>query len=63
MNITSDNEDKSRQRTLNVPQSAGIAVELMDEADQISRVHLIAAAKRASGFWLHALPTPHFGRF
>ena len=57
----SGNIDKSRQRTWDVPQSEAAVVKLLDEANKISRAHLLAAAKRESGLWLQALPTPTLG--
>ena len=59
--VLSGNVDKSRQRTWDVPQSEAAVVKLLDEADQISRARLLAAAKRESGLWLQALPTPTLG--
>ena len=44
--VLSGNVDESRQRTWDVPQSEAAVVKLLDEADQISRARLLAAAKR-----------------
>ena len=37
------------------------AARLLEEADQISRARLLAAARRESGLWLHTLPTSILG--
>ena len=59
--VLSQNEDKSRQRMWDVPQSEAAVVKLLDEADQISRARLLAAAKRESGLWLQAETAPILG--
>ena len=44
-----------------MPQSEAAVVKFLDEADQISRALLLAAATRESGLWLQALPTATLG--
>ena len=44
-----------------MPQSEAVVVKLLAGADQISRARILAKAKRESGRWLQALPTPTLG--
>ena len=53
--------DMSRQSTWDEPLMETVAAGLMERADQISRARLLAATRRESGLWLHALPTPTLG--
>ena len=51
----------SKQSTWDEPLMETVAAGLMERADQISRARLLAAARRESGLWLHALPSPALG--
>ena len=56
-------EDASlgRQGTWDGPVAEASAARLLEAADQISRARLLAAAKRESGLWLHAIPSEALG--
>ena len=56
-----DDASRDRQKSWDEPLSKVAADRLLEEADQISRARLLAAASRESGLWLHAIPSPPLG--
>jgi hypothetical protein len=56
-----DEANRGRQKSWDEPLSRVAADRLLEEADQISRARLLAAASRESGLWLHAIPSPSLG--
>ena len=56
-----EDADRGRQRTWDEPRSVYLAERLKEEADQISRARLLAAAERESGLWLQVLPSASLG--
>ena len=52
----------SKGHAWDVPRAKSVAAKILEEADQLSRACLLAAASRESGLWLHALSAPSLGR-
>jgi hypothetical protein len=58
---TPDEEEASKQKAWDSIGSQLQQSSLLDNADQITRARLLAAASKESGVWLHAVPVPSMG--
>ena len=59
--ILAEVRDVGKQKSWSEPQAVAKAARLLEEAYQVSRARLLAAAYRKSGLWLHTLPTSTLG--
>ena len=59
--ILVDRRKVEKQTSWSKPQAEAKAFRLLEEADQVSRARLLAAAHTESGLWLHTLPTLTLG--